>query len=163
MKKINIFVEMIAFLLLSAINLSAQTDSIFHSFENTHNRTKLKIVLFNEILNDSVYSHADILPEFSGGKMKLYEFITENLHYPTEALKSNIQGTVIVRFIVTKDGKIFMPTIIRGVAPLLDAEALHVVNKLPDFIKPGYKDGEPINVFYTIPVRFKIHGSYEVY
>ena len=70
-------------------------------------------------------------------------------------MESNIQGRVIVQFVVTKTGKIGDVKVVRGVDSALDAEAVRVVKTFPDFI-PGRSNGKPVNVWYTLPITFML-------
>lgn len=83
------------------------------------------------------------------------KFIEKNIKYPTQALENGIQGRVIVQMVVTKEGDIAESMVVRGVDPLLDAEALRVINSMPKW-KPGKQNGEAVNVKYTIPVNFRL-------
>ncbi|NLJ42877.1 MAG: energy transducer TonB, partial [Bacteroidales bacterium] len=67
-----------------------------------------------------------------------------------------ITGKVIVRFAVEADGSIGRVSILKGVDPELDMEALRVVNALPAFEKPAVKDGKNVAVWYTIPINFAL-------
>ena len=86
------------------------------------------------------------------------KFIGKNIKYPTQALENGIQGRVIVQMVVTKEGDIAESMVVRGVDPLLDAEALRVINSMPKW-KPGKQRGEAVNVKYTIPVNFRLSSS----
>jgi TonB family protein len=96
-----------------------------------------------------------VKPEFPGGEKVLIQFIAENTVYPKEALEKGIQGTVYVRFLVSKGGKVAAAKVMRAVDPLLETEALRVVNSLPEW-KPGEKNGAPVNIWFIIPVKFKL-------
>lgn len=103
---------------------------------------------------DSVYSIVDVMPEFSGGVAGISKFLRENINYPAECIEKNEQGTVVVKFVVYATGKVGYAEVVKSVSAALDAEALRVVGKMPDF-KPGRrKDGKPVNVSYTMPIRF---------
>lgn len=99
-------------------------------------------------LDDSVTS-----PEFPGGMDSLFRFIRENLKYPSP--EPCFQGRVAIRFIVTKEGKIKHPKIIKGIDPGIDEEAMRVVRLMPDWI-PGRRNGEAVNVYFTIRVLFRL-------
>ncbi len=89
---------------------------------------------------------------------KLGAFLSKNVKYPAMARENGIDGTVYVGFIVRKDGSISNVSIKRGLnngGGGCDAEALRVVKKMPDW-NPGMQDGEPVNVAYTLPIRFKL-------
>ena len=98
------------------------------------------------------------MPQFPGGLAELMKFLGQNVRYPEEAHKNNIQGRVIVTFVVEKDGSISEAHVAKSVDPLLDAEALRVVNYMPNWI-PGRQNGEPVRVKYTVPITFKLQGD----
>ncbi len=85
----------------------------------------------------------------------MYQWLNENLTYPAEAVKKEIQGTVTLRFVVKEDGSIGDIEILRSVSPELDAESLRVVEALPQFI-PARQNGEPVAVWFTMPIRFRL-------
>lgn len=94
-------------------------------------------------------------PEFIGGEAGLMAFIAQNIKYPEIAKEVEIQGVVYVEFVVGKDGSVKDVALKRGVDPLLDKEALRVVQMLPKW-KPGKQRGKVVNVSYIIPIRFKL-------
>jgi len=98
---------------------------------------------------------AENMPEFPGGEIALRTFIANNIKYPELAAESEIQGTVYVRFVVTKTGKVGEVQVTRGVDPLLDQESIRVIQKLPNF-KPGSQGGRPVNVWYSVPIVFQL-------
>ncbi len=98
------------------------------------------------------------MPQFPGGPAALMEYLSKNIRYPEEAHKKNIQGRVIVTFVVEKDGSIADARVVRSIDPLLDAEALRVVNSMPNWT-PGIQRGKAVRVKYTIPVTFKLTGG----
>lgn len=106
--------------------------------------------------DDEVYKSATQMPIFSGGDINLMDFINKNIQYPQAAKDNRIQGTVVVQFVVTKTGKLGEIKIVRGCFnEELNNEALRVCKMLT--FSPGLNsDGEPINVWYTIPVKFKL-------
>ena len=92
-------------------------------------------------------------PKFPGGLVELTRFLKENVNYPEATRESNIQGKVLVQFVVTKTGEVTDIEVLRSVDPLLDAEAVRVCRLLPRF-EPGKVDGKPVNVRYVLPVNF---------
>lgn len=98
----------------------------------------------------------EVMPQFPGGGKKLMEFIASNLKYPESLDKSlNIQGRVIISFMIRKDGSIDDFEFVRRVHPDLDAEALRVVKLLPNFI-PATVEGKPVDCKFTLPVTFSL-------
>lgn len=95
------------------------------------------------------------MPLFPGGDAALLRYIGENTKYPEAAREKNIQGRVIVRFCVTEKGSVNRVSVIKGVYPELDAEAIRVVNSLPLF-KPGRQGGKEVPVWYMVPISFSL-------
>jgi TonB family protein len=93
------------------------------------------------------------IPQFPGGQQAMFMAIAERMQYPEEAIKQKIQGKVIIRFVVNKEGRVTNAIVLKGVAPSLDIEALRVVSALPDF-KPGMRGGKPVDSFMMVPITF---------
>lgn len=104
---------------------------------------------------DKVYDIVEVMPQFPGGQGELMKFLRNNVKYPAEAQKKKIEGRVIVTFVVNQKGRITNPTVERSAHPLLDAEALRVIKRMPKW-KPGRMNGEPVNVKYRLPITFKL-------
>lgn len=102
---------------------------------------------------ETVFMKVDQMPEFPGGPMELRKFIASSVKYPVEAQKSKAQGKVFVSFVVSKTGSVTRAKIVRGVDPVLDAEAMRVVNSMPKWT-PGKQKGKDVAVQYTIPINF---------
>ncbi|MCX6333385.1 MAG: TonB family protein [Bacteroidia bacterium] len=94
-------------------------------------------------------------PVFPGGDGALLEYIGKNIAYPQEAIDNNVQGRIILKFVVTEDGSVGEIVLLKGVDPLLDKEAVRVVGTLPRF-KAGRQSGTPVSVWYSIPVLFQL-------
>ncbi len=105
---------------------------------------------------EEVYEVVEKMPEFpDGGMPGLMKYLSANIRYPEAAHKAGTQGRVTVQFVVGKDGSIGNVSILRGVDPALDAEAIRVISGMPKW-KPGTQKGEPVNVRYTVPVMFRL-------
>jgi TonB family protein len=104
---------------------------------------------------DVVLIVADEMPSFPGGPKALMDNVYKNVTYPLDAREKGIEGTVIVRFEIDKEGNVKQPTISKGLYPSIDNSVLAAVNKIPKFI-PGKVDGKPVNVWYALPIKFKI-------
>ena len=105
-----------------------------------------------------VFQVVEEMPEFPGGMAECMKWLGQNIKYPAEAKEKGVQGRVIVQMVVEKDGTITNAKVVRGVDPLLDAEALRVVNQSPKW-KPGMQKGEAVRVKYTLPIMFKLNGD----
>ncbi len=99
---------------------------------------------------------ASTMPKFPGGTNVLRTFIARNVNYPAQARETGIQGTVYLRFEVTKTGKIGKVEILKSIDPLLDKEAIRVIKKLPKF-KPGINNGKKVNVWFSMPISFRLN------
>ena len=94
------------------------------------------------------------MPQFPGGNPALYKFIAKNIRYPESAKENNIQGKVVIKFCVTSNGSIDQISVLKGLSPDVDAEAIRVVKTFPVF-SPGKKEGVAVPVWYLVPITFK--------
>jgi protein TonB len=85
---------------------------------------------------------------------KISEHVVRHFRYPKEALNNNIQGRVLVQFVIDQEGRVEKITT-RGPHPLLEEEAFRIISRLPK-MKPGIQKGKPVKVKYSIPITFKI-------
>ena len=109
---------------------------------------------------DIVFESVEQMPQYPGGEMEMMKFLAENIHYPENAAKNDVQGRVVLQFVVEKNGEIGDIKVARSVDEELDAEAVRVVKMLPKFT-PGRQDGEAVAVWYALPVTFKLQGDPE--
>ena len=103
---------------------------------------------------EDVFMVVEESPEFPGGINALMGYIRDNMVVPDSCRENNIQGRVLVTFIVEKDGSITKPVVVKSVNHLLDAEALRLVSAMPKW-KPGKQNGETQRVKFTIAVNFR--------
>ena len=96
--------------------------------------------------------------EFPGGQAALMKFLSNNIRYPESAQQNEIQGRVIVKFVVEKDGSIGAVNIAKGVDKDLDREAIRVVKKMPKW-QPGKNNGVAVRSYFTLPVTFKLQNQ----
>lgn len=109
---------------------------------------------------DNAWQHiicgfAEPFPTFPGD---VSVWLKENLQYPEEAVKDSIEGRVVVKFSIDTVGTVGETQVIKGVHPALDNEALRVVNAMPQW-KPAMLRGTPQQVWYTLPITFRIPKS----
>jgi TonB family protein len=95
------------------------------------------------------------MPMFPGGNDALLKYIAENTNYPEASKEKNINGRVVIRFCVTANGSVSMISVLKSVAPELDAEAMRVVKTLPLF-QPGRQGGKAVPVWYMVPITFSL-------
>ena len=104
---------------------------------------------------DHIYEYLEEMPEFPGGQASMMEWLSKNINYPPIAAENNIQGRVMVSFVVETDGSLSNVRVVRGVDPNLDREAMRLVSMMPKW-KPGMQDGKPARARFTLPVQFSL-------
>ena len=104
---------------------------------------------------DEVFIIVEEMPSFPGGTEALFKYIYDNIQYPQVALDNEIEGNVYVKFCVTYEGKVEQISVIRGVHPSLDSEAVRLIGTLPTW-QPGRQSGKPVNVWYQFRIQFQL-------
>lgn len=117
--------------------------------------TDAKPLMVDEENKEVVLRIVQQYPEFPGGMVQFIKWLTDNLQYPAPARQRNLQGTVVTTFVVNKDGTIADAKVLHGVDPLLDKEALRVLNMMPPW-SPGHNEGKPCRTLVRLPIVFKI-------
>ena len=118
---------------------------------------KLEVTLIEEN-KEEPYTMVEQMPQFPGGMKALMEYISTNLRYPEEAKDLCLHGRVIIGFTVKEDGSITDVKVVRSLHPIVDAEAVRVISKMPKW-QPGMQDGKPVPVKYTVPVILHEHNG----
>ena len=95
------------------------------------------------------------MPEYPGGMSELFKFMGNNIKYPEQAKKKNIEGKVYVSFTIEKDGSITNIHILNGIGGGCDKESIRVVNNMPKWT-PGENNGQKVRVEYTLPINYKL-------
>ncbi len=106
-------------------------------------------------MKDNVFVVVEKMPMYPGGDVELLKFISKNTKYPDVAKDAKIEGRVIVRFVVNAVGDVEDVTVLKGVDPLLDEEAVRVTSMLSGF-EPGMQGGNPVSVYYMVPITFAL-------
>ncbi|EJX10338.1 TonB family outer membrane receptor protein [gut metagenome] len=106
-----------------------------------------------EVLDNAI---VEVQASYPGGEAALLKFVAENLNYPSIAIEQDLQGTVLVRFRVEKDGSVGKIVIKKSLSKECDQAAADVVSKLKRFI-PAKQQGHPVPVWFTLPIRFMIN------
>jgi protein TonB len=95
------------------------------------------------------------LPSFPGGETAMLKYLASNVNYPPFARENGIEGTVIVRFVVEKDGNLSHFNIMRSVAGGCTEEVMRIIDAMPKW-SPGMANGHLVRVYFMLPVRFKL-------
>lgn len=117
-------------------------------------------VIINDTLevknkNKEPFHNVEQMPSFPGGTEALMQFIKDNLEYPESAERDSIQGRVVIRFVVDKEGALRDWQVLRSPHPDMEKEAIRLILAMPRWI-PGKQNGIPVDVYYTIPITFKL-------
>jgi protein TonB len=105
----------------------------------------------------NVYSVVEYMPEFQGGIREQMNYIEKNIVYPKIAVDSAYSGKCYINFVVDTAGYIRNVRVLKGVpkCPECDKEAVRVIQSMPRW-KPGMQDGKRVNVYYNLPISFKL-------
>ena len=111
-----------------------------------------------EVKTEQVFITVEQMPQFPGGDAELMRYLQSHMNYPPMAAENNVQGRVVVQFVVDKTGRVGEVKVVRSVDRDLDKEAVRVCKSLPKFT-PGRQNGQAVSVWYTLPVTFKLQGT----
>lgn len=147
-----------------------QTDAIAGRVTNSEGSTDLNN--FKEHINEvvvetpaepepkpeQIFKSVEQMPQFPGGDEALLKYLSSHINYPPMAAENNIQGRVVVQFVIDKTGRVGEVKLVRSKDKDLDNEAVRVCKSLPRFT-PGRQNGQPVAVWYTLPITFKLQGT----
>lgn len=105
--------------------------------------------------DNAIFDFLEEMPEFPGGTAAMLKWLSDNVEYPPLAAENNIQGRVMVSFVVERDGSISNVSVVRSVDPSLDKEALRLIKAMPKW-KPGMQTGKAVRCRFNIPVVFRL-------
>lgn len=106
--------------------------------------------------NAKIETVVEQMPEFPGGENALYEYLSNQIQYPTAALNANKEGKVLVKFVVNEDGSVTMVNAVRGFGFGSEAEGIRVVSAMPKW-KPARNNGRAVKVWFQVPIFFKLN------
>ena len=145
MGKLLLHVLILTSLSLTCIEANAQTCRVNIGTSSTGT------VSYMEVYE---YDYVTEKPTFPGGDRNLMTFINATRNYPIDAYRKGEQGRVTCSFIVNTDGSVSHISVLRGVSPSLNREAIRVLSKMPEW-NPGRLDGKvvPVRVVWSVPFR----------
>ncbi len=143
--------------LIAGIGLTSLTTMATTSSNTVATSHGIQSQVRDTTLQNEVFGmNTNLMPSFPGGDAALMRFVSEHVVYPEAAYKNHIEGKVVVQFFIEKTGKVGEVRVARSVNEELDREAVRVMKLLPDFSPGRNAVGDPIGVWYTLPVIFKI-------
>jgi TonB family protein len=132
--------------------------SCYHTITVKYDPTMILPLIPAKVGEGEIYETVDVQAEFADGQAALFKWLSMNVKYPAVCRENNIQGKVIVRFVVEIDGGVTSLTIFRSSGEkMLDDEALRVCAQMPRWFPAKYK-GKAVRSYYTLPVVFKLEG-----
>lgn len=137
------------------VRVMPSSESEEESKERLASWIKEKKSKFDEQVGDKIHNVTDVTAQFPGGAAGITRYLSSKVRYPESAMKQKVQGRVIVKFAVGKNGKIFDARILKGISDDLDAEALRIVKEMPEW-EPALVDGKPVASYFTLPVTFRL-------
>lgn len=108
--------------------------------------------------SNEIFTSVEQSAEFPGGMDKFTNYLSKNMRYPAVARENNVQGRVIVTFVVEKDGSLTDIKVLRGIGSGCDEEAMRVIKNSPKW-KPGIQNGRPVRQQYTVPIQFTLQDQ----
>lgn len=108
--------------------------------------------------SSDIYYSVEVMPQFPGGPSAMQRFISDNVRYPAEAIKRGASGTIRISFHILKDGYVDKVFVVKGLDPMLDAEAIRVIRLMPRW-KPAFHHGKPVEIICSIPITFNPSAS----
>lgn len=105
--------------------------------------------------SSKVVVFVETMPEYPGGQEAMYAYLNKNIKYPKADFNKNVSGKVIVQFVIDTSGYVTDSKVVKSVSPTIDAEALRVINGMPQW-RPGYHKGKAVKVMMTLPISFKL-------
>lgn len=134
-------------ILFSGLIVRAQTDSV---------KDALPLV-DGSAMDKEIFTFVEQVPEFPGGQEAMMKFISKNIVYPEHAKENNVEGKVLLKFVINTQGEIRNIEVINKVryGYGLEEEAIRVLKKMPRWT-PGKQNGKPVNVYFTLPISFRL-------
>ena len=115
-------------------------------------------LVIEEEKKPEIFSHVEVMPTFPGGEGALMKWLSDHISYPPIAQEQGIQGRVNLRFVVKPDGSVDDVQVIKGLDPSCDKEAVRVVKQMPKW-NPGKQNGVAVNVYFSLPVTFRLQNG----
>ena len=123
--------------------------------------TIIEVLQSDESNQNQIYNTVETKPEYPGGIGKFYQYVGQNYRIPNELQKTGVNGTVIVSFVVEKDGSLTDIKVIRDLGYGTGAEAIRVLKKSKKWA-PGIQEGRPVRVSYTLPIRLVVEAEQKI-
>ena len=152
-------VKVIADLLQVVTNdTKIETAMTFDEFDEDAEVFQEVEVVEEEIVDDEPFLIVETMPTFQGGDLNTFRnWVQSNVRFPQIALENGIQGTVVLSFVIEKDGSLTNIQVLRTPDRSLSEEATRVLSKSPKWT-PGKQRNQVVRVKYNLPVVFRVQN-----
>lgn len=113
--------------------------------------------IIEEKKESKVFISVEQMPVFGTGMNDLLAYLSKEIKYPAIARQNDITGTVVIQFVIDRNGNVTQVQLVKGIGGGCDQEALRVIKGMPAWT-PGKQQGRPVSVRYTLPVKFKLQS-----
>jgi len=104
----------------------------------------------------TIYDMPEVLPSYPGDMEEFWQYLIKNLRYPESAEDDSVEGCVIVRFVVEKDGRLTNYEVVQSPDGRLSSEALRVLKEMPRW-QPAQQNGRKVRSRYAVPIVFQLN------
>jgi len=130
-------------------------DSMIIEYDENGFKNRIRPPMETVKAKDGVFTIVEQMPVFPGGEQAMLDFISNNVKYPKSAREDDVEGRVIVQFVISKTGDVVDAKIVKSVRSDIDEAALNVVNQMPQW-NPGIQDGKTVLVSFNLPINFTL-------
>lgn len=109
-----------------------------------------------DTIKERIFARVEMQPQFPGGLQAFGVFLGNNIKYPADDAKNKIQGRVICKFVVERDGRLTNIEVLRTPTEAMGNEAVRVLALSPKWT-PGQQGGRLVRVAYTVPISFNLN------
>ncbi len=135
---------------LQTVDVGPASDNVEYDFSAVQQATVVE-----EEVKPQIFTYVEQMPEFPGGTAELMKYLSKNIRYPPVARENGIEGRVVLQFVVDERGHISDIVPLREIGGGTTEEAIRVVKSMPPW-KPGRQNGNPVKVYFKLPITFKL-------
>ncbi|MCS6991710.1 MAG: TonB family protein [Chitinophagales bacterium] len=135
---------------LKTVETGPASDNVEYDFSAVQQATVVE-----EEVKPQIFTYVEQMPEFPGGQAELMKYLQKNIRYPPAARENGIEGRVVLQFVVDENGNISDIVPLREIGGGTTEEAIRVVKSMPPW-KPGRQNGQPVKVYFKLPITFKL-------
>ena len=101
---------------------------------------------------------AETMPSFQGGDLNTFRnWVQQRLVYPRMAQENNVQGRVVLKFVIERDGSLTNIEEMASPDKSLAEEAIRILKQSPKWT-PGKQRNRAVRVAYVLPIEFRLQS-----